>query len=436
MRRKSYSALLEKKIYRYRRRRPLRMIRRYGMPMPYCNLSSLRFFVPYSINHFSKKMGICHLASNKIKIPRVFSFHKNFNETINVFKQFITFFVRKYGYAVADFSDCEFIGISEITLLQVLYEEFLVTQKRYQRINHQYELRNLKVIPSFKEQKVKKFLHAFGFYKYENLDGEVLPFDLIRGKYRRSYIDNNKADAIQKIVSFINQSFEPVHKQLSLDGLNVFQSLISEILNNAEDHSYRNCEWSVNAISFNEQQFGENVVEVNLSIINFGNSMYEGFEETKNLNNILYEKVRNKYDKHCLLFDSQHSFEREALFMLYMLNEGISRLKYEDSSRGNGTMQFLQAFATLGSFGKRNSNFKSILNVISGHTVLSCDNSVGPYTDGTHLKLSLNEEKDLSLLPDKRYLKTYEEFFPGTIIECKIYLNEHFFDEILNNGKQ
>ena len=75
--------------------------------------------------------------------------------------------------------------------------------------------------------------------------------------------------------------------------------------------------------------------------------------------------------------------------MLYMLNEGISRLKYEDASRGNGTMQFLQAFTTLGSFGKKNSNFKSILNVISGHTVLSCDNSVGPYTDGTHLKIYL-----------------------------------------------
>lgn len=435
MRKKSYPALLEQKVYQYRRKRPFRMTRRYGMQMPYCNLSSLRFFVPYSINHFSRKMGTCHLISNKIRIPKNFSFHKNFDETIKVFKQFISFFTMREGYVIADFSDCEFIGISEITLLQVLYEEFLVAQRRYKRINNLYELRNLKIIPSFKDQKVKKFLHAFGFYEYKGLDGEVLPFDLIRGKYRSSYVENNKAEAIQKIVNFINKSFEPVHKQLSLDGLNIFQSLISEILNNAEDHSYRNCEWSVNAISFNEQQFGENVVEVNLSIINFGNSMYEGFEETKDLNNILYEKVQNKYDKHCLLFDSQHSFEREALFMLYMLNEGISRLKYEDESRGNGTMQFLQAFTTLGSFGKKNSNFKSILNVISGHTVLSCDNSVGPYTDGTHLKLSLNEEKNLSLLPDKRYLKTYEGFFPGTIIECKIYLNEHFFDEILNNGK-
>lgn len=119
-----------------------------------------------------------------------------------------------------------------------------------------------------------------------------------------------------------------------------------------------------------------------------------------------------------------------------MLNEGISRLKFADSSRGNGTMQFLQAFTTLGSFGGQNVNFNSLLNVISGHTVLSCDNKVGPYTEGNHLKLSLNEEKELSLLPNREYLKYNKEFFPGTIIECKIYLNEQFFDEILKNGKK
>lgn len=56
--------------------------------------------------------------------------------------------------------------------------------------------------------------------------------------------------------------------------------------------------------------------------------------------------------------------------------------------------------------------------------------------EDNHLKLSLNEEKKLSLLPNSQYLKYYKGFFPGTIIECKIYLNEQFFDEILKNGEK
>ena len=119
-----------------------------------------------------------------------------------------------------------------------------------------------------------------------------------------------------------------------------------------------------------------------------------------------------------------------------MLNEGISRLKFEDASRGNGTMQFLDAFAQFGGFGSKNSDFVPKLNVISGHTVLLCNHEVAPYMDGNHLKLSLNKVKDLNLLPDVEYLKYNNELFPGTIIECKIYLNEQFFDEILNDGNE
>ena len=37
--------------------------------------------------------------------------------------------------------------------------------------------------------------------------------------------------------------------------------------------------------------------------------------------------------------------------MLYMLNDGISRLKYQDDGRGNGTMEFIDNFIWLGDNG-------------------------------------------------------------------------------------
>lgn len=433
MKEKTQQIIKERKIYKYRRHRSKRVKYRYGQRQ-YNKPRSLKFFFTFSLKNFIQKSGINTIKRNYIEIPKNFSFYNNFNESLIVFKQLISFFLRKEGNITIDFSQCENTCLSALSLLIIFYKEFMIIQHRYKRINKFYKIRKFKIIPSYKDLKVKKYIHALGFYEYNDFkdeDGEVLSLDLIKGKYRNSYQENTKAKAIKQIVEFINNSFTPVNKCLTENGLNIIESLVSEILNNAEDHSINNSEWYTHGISFHEQIYKEKVVELNLVIVNFGNSMYDGFEETKKLNKDNYAIVDKKYSSHKQLFDSQHYFERESLFMLYMLNEGISRLKYKDQSRGNGTMQFLRAFADLGCFGSSNSHFKSLLNIISGHTILSCDNEVTPYFQDNHLKLSLNKEKELSLLPDKSYLKYNIEYFPGTIIECKIYFNEDFFDEIL-----
>ena len=117
-------------------------------------------------------------------------------------------------------------------------------------------------------------------------------------------------------------------------------------------------------------------------------------------------------------------FSRESLFTLYMLNETISRLKYEDESRGHGTMNFIDSFIELGKLGDINSYFTSILNIISGHIHLTCDNRYKPYKKGDMRIISLNEDNDIKKLPNNHYLKTETEYFPGPILECKIFF-EH-----------
>lgn len=427
--------ITEQKVYKYRRNRTARLIRRYGAYIT--GRLTHKVLSPFAINHFMENLGIAKSSRNVIVVPKDFSFYTNFNECINFFRGLISLFVNKENDVTVDFSKCTNVSVSTLTLIDVLYKEFLLGQERHKRINDKHHIRRLKINPCFHSYDVKKYLHSLNFYKYDDFkdeDGEVLPFELIRGKNRGNYQENTKGKAVAQIVEFINNSLLPVNKSLTYDGLNIIESLISEILNNAEDHSHNNCEWYANGIAFHENVKNEDVVELNLVIMNFGDTMYQGFEGTKVLNKDNYSKVDKKYNQHRLLFKGHNRFERESLFMLYMLNEGISRLKYEDDSRGNGTMQFLDAFSQIGSFGNKNPDFIPRLNIISGHTVLSCDNKVAPYAEGKHLKLSLNKEKDLTLLPDTEYLKFYNEFFPGTIIECRIFLNEKFFDEILNNN--
>ena len=87
-------------------------------------------------------------------------------------------------------------------------------------------------------------------------------------------------------------------------------------------------------------------------------------------------------------------------------------------------MNFIDSFLELGKYGDTNSDFRSVLNIVSGHTRLTCDNRYKPYKNGDMRIISLNNSNDIKQLPDNHYLRTETEYFPGTILECKIYF-EH-----------
>lgn len=432
--------LFEQKIYRFRRKKKKNLLKKKPFRDYFYCKKRLKLFSPLAIKEFVDK-GIASekYKTNHIYIPCEFSFRENFDGCMDVFKRIISGYIYGHGNIIIDFSRCKYTSISTFTLLDLLLEELRSLRVKYNKGLYHSILKRIDVFPSSFDVKTNKYIHSFGYLNIkfnEEEDSYFLPLRLHRGKQRRKYQENRKTTVLKYIVDYINVALEGIGKSLTITGSNNIELLLSEILNNAEDHSIKNSEWFVNGISFLEKQHGQKVVELNLSIINFGLSMYEGFEETKldNLEN--YSIVQEKYEKHKKLFTETTKFEKESLYVLYMLNEGISRLKFESESRGNGTMQFLEAFILLGSFGNSNPNFKSQLNVISGHTVLTCDNEFSPYVEGNFSKLSLNKEKKLSLLPDSEYLKYNKEYFPGTILECKIYLNEDYFNEVLNNGKE
>ena len=72
------------------------------------------------------------------------------------------------------------------------------------------------------------------------------------------------------------------------------------------------------------------------------------------------------------------------------------------------------------------------LNVLSGHTTITCDNDIHYCSQKEINVLSLNSEKDIKELPDQKYLSYNREYFPGTILECHIYLNKDYFEQITN----
>ena len=168
---------------------------------------------------------------------------------------------------------------------------------------------------------------------------------------------------------------------------------------------------------------GSVVGEMNLTFMNFGYSFYEGFEETKSVNSDVYNQMELLYEQvNVSLFGAP--FSKENLFTLYALQDGMSRLKFEEESRGTGTMKFINSFFAFGDYEDTKLGYLPNLTILSGSTMLVCDNRFKPFLkDGVYF-LSLNSENDLAKLPEKSNLKPLNQCFPGTLLTAKIYLNQ------------
>ena len=119
-------------------------------------------------------------------------------------------------------------------------------------------------------------------------------------------------------MNYINDSYSPLKKQLTPKARNMIESLVSEILNNAEDHCLFEHEWYVSGVTLHDKVNDQDVLELNLVIFNYGDSMFEGFEKTKKQNADMYAKLEKLYSLHKSQFTSKVSFEKESLFTLYL----------------------------------------------------------------------------------------------------------------------
>lgn len=427
--------IAEEKIYRERRK----SLRRKKIPSTSNGVfPRMNIFVYTSLISFFRKQGFIskEYVNKSIVVPKHFSFEEYSDDSITFFKIILSSYLLSDNSIIIDFTDCEFIDIPNAMLLDIIIKELSIIKRDYNVKYYNYTKKTIKYLKS-KYTKTNKCLYAFRLTKEEvedaNQGESFLYLGLKRGwATRTSYKENNKGAICKDVREFINDSLKESNAALNSSGENMIDKLLSEIFNNAEDHSSHN-EWYVNGVSYKEIVNDEPIIELNLGILNLGFSIAEGFLRLKDKNEDMVIETDKWYMNHCKLMKRKENFHKEDLYTLYCLQEGISRLKYEDESRGRGTMNFLRAFIMLGAFGEKNPKYKSHLNIISGRTIINCDNEIAPYKKDNSFFLSLNKERDINVLPDKKYLKHIYQYFPGTFLEVKIYLNKKYFKEVLPN---
>lgn len=395
-------------------------------------------------NFFAKKDYLNEsLAKGRILVPRKLSLVDNFDTTITFLKEYLSSLYLYPYNIILDFSRCKKLELAPLFLIKIFWKEFDEYKDKFDRINYSILPKAFKLVRSG-DRDVNRLLYAYGFLKTKDDNGDddyiFLPMHLRYGnKSRSSFKENVKGRVCKDVRDFLNESLNGVGYKLNKRAENTLDKLISEILNNAEDHSEIS-RWYVDGVSFQDKKHIGELVELNLSIVNFGYSIFEGIEETKTENFKVYKRLEDYFRQHQSQFKPLlgHSFSREELFTLYALQEGESRLKYEDTSRGNGTMNFLDAFINLGAFGDENPKFKPELNILTGGVSLFCDNIYKPYLKDGKRFLSLNKEKNFDLLPDANYLKSLKGYFPGTIFQIKIFLSKSYINKLKeqSNGKR
>lgn len=390
------------------------------------------------IEFFDTKYNSFWNPRQKFKIPKVFSLKRNYKETLEIIisLNYTIFEYKGFDFLITvDFSECKDVDLPSLFLLQICKIQMLEDLRRINR-----RLSVIKFIPKTevlksKNDNVNKQLWLNGFIDVDELTfekGDLVPIHTIgflTGKrQQKSYIENKKGKFTTKTVNYINNCLNDIGFELSTEGKGYLDGIISEMLNNAEDHSpFEN--WYLTANYFkniidesNEEQIGE----LNLAIFNFGFSIFEGIEQTKDQNREHYKMLDELYKTYL----KNNNISKDNYFTLLALQEGISRLKYIDPSRGTGTIKFIKSFLELGDF--ENELHKPKLHIFTGFTEIICDNKYRPYQkEGLNL-ISLNSVKELTQKQDPSNLKELEIEFPGTLLNAKIYLNHNYLHKKQN----
>lgn len=366
-----------------------------------------------------------------ITIPEVFSITKNPEETISILKQ--TFFycqndsIKKVMF---DHSKCNELGIAASTIMDTI-----VMTCNSHRKNNGEELRITGNLP--KNPKCRKIFIASGLPSHLNLQKElhsrkdnVKLFSLVAGINGTG----RSGTVATQLTDYFNDCLKTQKCELTPTGINLTSKMFSEVIDNCEIHGGANTSWYVlGHFDMVEKKYGE----VNLVIFNYGESIYSQLmkpttsEETKQKIELMKKIHKPQYDD---------NWKEESMLTVFTLQKGISRLRDQNvegnKNRGMGTFRMLDKFYTLG---QSVLDVEPEFSITSGHTHILFDKNykladTKVTSDvlgiGKDKVIAFNETNDLLKKADASNVTIMKQYFPGTIISMKFYIDRKYLQSL------
>lgn len=255
--------------------------------------------------------------------------------------------------------------------------------------------------------------------------------DLRQGRPSPPDVTSDTELAASDLAEFFDECLKAEKHQLKPIWKSNLIQLITEVLDNAEEHGSGEKVWYTIGY-YNKLKGEENGGECHIVIFNFGESIYQSMnrsDTSPELKRQINELAAEHRDRGFFASLREGKWEltpiwdQESLWTLYALQEGVSRFRNrpEGIDRGNGTVKMIEFFSDLASGHPQ-------MALLSGSTHILFDGTyrISPVNveSETRKVIAFNASNDLRNRPDPRYVQTLPNRFPGTLVSLRFQLKQ------------
>lgn len=340
-----------------------------------------------------------------------------------------------------DYIGCSRIDIGTQAIMDVIIIEYDRFIKKCLKINRNDALR---VLPkgiggrNINKDELKKIIFTIGSptilgVKEANFDGVIknkMCSHCMNTVNERKRLTEQKEIDTTIMIDYVVDCLKKMNKKLTPKKLNDLSTVVGEILINAEEHSTLHHRFSVGYF-YEVNEDGKHYGMLNLVILNFGATIYEKFKMDGSCPIEIVNKMKSLSECYTKRnFFLKKCFEEETLWTLYALQQGVTSIA--GKKRGNGTIQFIRSFFNIK--GDQRADNVSRMIICSGNTQILFDGTYGITEKiddkGKYNMMTFNHSGNIEEMPDKKYVKYTDTYFPGTIISANILLNDDDVKEI------
>ena len=379
-----------------------------------------------------------------VYIPKIFSIIDNPGPSFKALRQIISALLDEPIERVFfDYKECSRIDIGTQAIMDVIIIEYDQFIKKCLNINRNAALR---VLPkgiggrNINKDELRKIIFTIGSptilgVKEADFKGVIknkMCSHCMNTANEKKRLTKQKEIDTTIMIDYVVDCLKQMNKKLTPKKLNDLSTVVGEILINAEEHSTLHHRFSVGYF-YEVNEDGKHYGMLNLVILNFGATIYEKFKENESCPIEIVDKMKllsECYTKRN--FFLRKCFEEETLWTLYALQQGVTSIA--GKKRGNGTIQFIRSFFNIK--GNQSVDDVSRMTICSGNTQILFDGTYGITEKiddkGRYNMMTFNNSGNIEEMPDKKYVKYTDTYFPGTIISANILLNDDDVNEIIN----
>lgn len=352
-----------------------------------------------------------------MRIPNIFCFSRNPDESTAFLRELASNCCNKYVREIHfDHTKCACLGACASTIMDIILME-----SKQQRESQGFPIvfsGDLEEGKVSNNDEIDTFLKVSGLLNHLNLvqgtDPNVEKLELL--------VNGDSSDVAEDVIDYLNRALGRHSLSLTKPAMNNFGQMLGEIVDNCKLHAGDNATWFTLGHYGLDKKSGYG--KCKLVIFDFGNTIYESLKY--NSTALMNKKIKHYIRKGRSRF--KPIFNEEVLYTLFSLQQRVSRVFQKDTVRGNGTITFIDAFQTL--FQTEDPSVKSLLSITSGScnilfdgTYLLKEESFGPNTNKI---IAFNDSNRLDIEPDKNYVRSIKNSFPGTLISMELYIDKKY----------